>query len=142
MIRRYLVLTVLLHLFWEIAHMPLYTLWNSGTSKEIAFAIVHCTGGDVLIALTALISALVLFGHNRWPHYRFMPVFVAALFFGIIYTAFSEWLNIEVRASWEYTDAMPVVPLVGMGLSPLLQWIVVPPVALFWSRQHVQIRSR
>jgi len=134
-LRRYLIATAVLNMVWETAHIPLYTLWETGTRGEIAFAVIHCTGGDVLIALAALSSALVLFGHKQWPALRFQPVFVATLIIGIVYTAFSEWLNIEVRASWEYSEAMPVLPIIGMGLSPLLQWIVVPAVAFYWSRQ-------
>jgi hypothetical protein len=33
--------------------------------------------------------------------------------------------------SWAYSDWMPVIPIAGLsiGLSPLLQWIVVPAAA-------------
>jgi hypothetical protein len=57
----------------------------------------------------------------------------ATLIFGICYTVFSEWLNVVVRAAWAYSGLMPVIPLLGMdvGLSPLLQWIVLP-LAAFW----------
>ena len=135
MLRRYLLVTAVLHFMWEIAHMPLYTLWETGTRNEIAFAAVHCTGGDVLIALAAIVGALVFFGHRGWPNQSFASVFATTVIIGIVYTAFSEWLNIEVRASWEYSELMPVVPIIGMGLSPLLQWLVVPTVAVYWSRR-------
>ena len=45
------------------------------------------------------------------------------------YTIFSEWLNTSVRGSWTYSDLMPVVPVIGTGLAPLLQWCVVPTLA-------------
>ncbi len=38
---------------WESLHLPLYTIWLQGTRGENAFAVVHCTGGDIL----------------RWPHF-------------------------------------------------------------------------
>jgi hypothetical protein len=36
-----------------------------------------------------------------------------------------------VRAAWTYSDWMPIVSIAGLqvGLSPLLQWIVVPGAA-------------
>ena len=52
---------------------------------------------------------------------------------GLAYTVFSERLNIEVRRSWAYSDLMPVLPPVGTGLAPLLQWLVVPAAALWWA---------
>ena len=54
---------------------------------------------------------------------------------GVAYTIFSEWLNIVVRQSWAYSEAMPVVPLIGVGLSPLLQWLVIPGVAMLVVRR-------
>jgi len=35
---------------------------------------------------------------------------------------------VSVRGSWAYAQAMPVVA--GIGLSPLLQWVLVPLVVL------------
>jgi hypothetical protein len=55
---------------------------------------------------------------------------LAALILGAAYTIFSEWLNVEIRHSWSYTAAMPVLPWLGTGLTPLLQWLIVPALAL------------
>jgi len=90
--------------------MPLYTLWQTGTAYEIAFAAVHCTGGDVLIALSAVVLALFLVGSPAWPAARRGHVIVLTVVLGLTYTLFSEWLNIEVRESWAYSDLMPVIP--------------------------------
>ena len=54
---------------------------------------------------------------------------LTAIVLGAAYTIFSEWLNVQIRRSWSYTAAMPVVPGLGTGLAPLLQWIVVPGLA-------------
>ena len=63
-----------------------------------------------------------------------------AILLGAAYTVFSEWLNINIRRSWSYTDAMPVLPLLGTGLTPLLQWVVVPGLAfatvMGWERRR------
>lgn len=114
------------NLAWEFVHMPLYTLWQTGTVSEIAFAALHCTGGDVLIALSVLILALFLVGSPEWPAMRKGQVIALTVVFGLAYTLFSEWLNIEVREVWAYSDLMPVIPIIDAGLSPVLQWIVIP----------------
>jgi hypothetical protein len=49
---------------------------------------------------------------------------------GAAYTILSEWLNVEIRRSWSYTATMPVLPFLGTGLTPLLQWLIVPTLAL------------
>ena len=104
---------------------------------EQAFAVVHCTLGDLLIAVSTLTLALILAGDHAWPRRRFWPVAILTIASGIGYTAFSEWLNVVVRASWAYSEWMPVLTLLGqkIGLSPLLQWIVVPAAAFAFAKQ-------
>ena len=128
-LRRYFLASTLGNLIWEFAQLPLYTVWQRGSAREIVFAAVHCSGGDVLIAGVCLISALMIIGNRQWPHARFRVVASATILSGLAYTVFSEWLNTEVRGSWAYTEWMPTLPLIGAGLSPFAQWIVVPSVA-------------
>ncbi len=124
-------------LAWEAAHLSLYTLWRTGTTGEKLFAVVHCTLGDLLIALASLVLGLVLAGRRDWPFRQFGTVSALAMTSGLGYTAFREWRNIVVRESWAYSDLMPVVPMLGfeVGLSSPLQWIVVPTLALHAARR-------
>ena len=142
-LRTDLVMHVGLNLAWETAHMPLYTIWREGTAGEIAFAAIHCTGGDLLIGISALIVALVVAGSREWPASGFGPVVAVVLAVGVGYTVFSEWLNIVLRRSWAYSELMPVIPFFGfqVGLSPLLQWLVVPAAALLIARRHARRRG-
>jgi hypothetical protein len=128
-LRRYFLFSAGGHLAWETAHIPLYTIWIEGTWGEIGFAILHCTGGDLLIAMSTLLLSLFLVGNAIWPLERKHRVLIVALVFGVAYTVFSEWLNIVVRAAWAYRDVMPVVPILDAGLTPLLQWLIVPTTA-------------
>jgi len=139
-IRLYTVYTAFGHLIWEMAHIPLYTIWVEGTWKEIAFAVVHCTGGDLLIAMSTLLLALFLVGGQAWPSERAGRVLLLALALGVSYTIFSEWLNIVIREAWAYRDIMPVVPVIDAGLTPLLQWIIVPTLA-YWAAAKVPLRK-
>lgn len=134
-IGRYFLVIAPAHLIWEFAHMPLYTLWTEGTSGEIIFAAVHCAVGDWMIAATSLLLALILFGGPDWPRRRYVLVMVAAIVFALVYTVFSEWLNIEVRESWAYRDIMPRLPPLGTGLTPVLQWLVLPGIGSWWARR-------
>ncbi|NTT88360.1 hypothetical protein [Tabrizicola fusiformis] len=121
------------NLVWEIGHLPLYTLWVTGSPGEIAYAVLHCTVGDVMIGGICLLLSLALLDRKAWPHARFGAVAGATILFALGYTVFSEWLNTEVRESWTYREAMPRLPILGTGLTPVLQWIVVPVLAFRWS---------
>ena len=129
---RFLAALTGLNLVWEIGQLPFYTLWSNGNWREIGIAVAHCTVGDVLIAVASA-TALLALSRWRWPlpgrqSAIFLGCFVAL---GVTYTIFSEWLNTTVRSSWSYSDLMPIVPPLGTGVAPLLQWIVVPMLA-FW----------
>lgn len=123
------------NLVWETAQIPLYTLWTEGSLGQIAFAVLHCTGGDLLIAVSCLMGGLVLVGAPQWPADRFLPVAAFTTITGLLYTVFSEWLNVEVRQSWAYAPSMPTLSPLGTGLTPVLQWLVVPSLALAFARR-------
>ena len=133
-LRRYFAFIAPAHLAWEFAHMPLYTIWEQGSTAEIVFAALHCTGGDVLIATSTLTIALLLFGTD-WPESAAARrnVITLTVTIGVGYTVFSEWLNIVIREAWAYSDLMPVIPILETGLSPLAQWLVIPAFGLWWA---------
>ena len=141
-LRRYFLCIAAANLVWEFAQLPLYTIWRDGTPGEIVFAAIHCTGGDILIASAAVLGSLMLLGGGRWPMDRYRTVATAALVSGIAYTIFSEWLNTGIRGSWSYADLMPTLPLIGSGLSPLAQWIVIPLAAFWWARRPIVVRTQ
>jgi hypothetical protein len=65
-LRIYLGVIIAANLTWEFLHLPLYTIWTTGTLGEQVFAAAHCASGDILIALASLTLALVLAGERGW----------------------------------------------------------------------------
>jgi len=135
LLARYLGCSAVAHLLWELLQLPLYTIWLSAPARELAYAVLHCTAGDLLIAAGTLVLAiLVRRGDLRSPtQYRNTAVLAIAL--GLAYTTGSEWYNTRITLDWGYADAMPTVG--GIGLGPLLQWLIVPSIAFGWTRRHV-----
>lgn len=127
---RYLVIAAVANLGWEMVQLPLYTIWRTGTPAELTYAVIHCTAGDVIQVGAALLVALLLAGDRAWPWRSYVRVTLLATVVGIAFTIFSEWVNVEVRRSWGYAPEMPLLPFLGTGLSPLLQWVIIPPAAL------------
>jgi hypothetical protein len=131
-LRRYVAMSFILHLIWEFFQLPLYTLWSTATIGQQVFAVVHCTIGDIMIAGLSLMAALVFVDQSRWPSVGMRLVWVFTVLLAVSYTIYSEWLNVNVRGSWAYSALMPTVPIVGTGVSPLLQWFAVPTLALWF----------
>ena len=137
-LRRYIAFVGVANLVWEFAQSPLYTIWREEPFANIAVAVIHCTAGDLLISSSALLAALIIAGNERWPIDRFCLVAALAVVGALAYTIFSEWLNTDIRGSWAYTEWMPVLPFIGSGLTPFLQWIFIPPIALRWARTGIR----
>ena len=129
-----------LSLAWEIAQLPLYTLWTEATPAYMAYAVVHCTLGDVLIGTAALLLALTVARGGGLAGWRWRRIAVLTALLGAGYTVFSEWMNTAILGSWAYAAWMPRVQLAGIaiGLSPLLQWLVLPPLALYLMRRSAR----
>ncbi len=133
---RYLACLAGLNLIWEIAQLPLYTIWSEAPLNKLAFAVAHCTVGDVLIGGGALLIAVLALRAPAFEHWNWIAVGLLAVFVGVAYTAFSEWTDTTIRNSWQYSSLMPLVRVgsVPIGLSPILQWLVLPPLALYLAR--------
>ena len=140
--RRFLALGYLpwlggLSLAWEVAQLPLYTIWTDSTAGYIAFAVAHCTLGDLMIGSAALALALIAGRERALERWHWRRIAVTATLAGTSYTAFSEWLNVAILRSWVYAEWMPVIEVAGLrlGVSPLFQWLVIPPLALYLARK-------
>ena len=136
----YLLVAGTANLVWEAAQLPLYTIWKTAPMGELAYAAIHCTIGDLMILAAALLLALLLAGDGAWPKCGFARVALVTTALGVAFTIFSEWLNVEILRNWAYAKAMPLVPPLETGLSPFLQWVLVPPLVLCAMRP-LRIRS-
>ncbi len=130
----------LLHFVWEMLQAPLYADMASAPHWAAVLECARATGGDVLITASAYAGAAV------WTHDRLwlgqarrgsgLVVFLGA---GLVITSILEWLNVYVWRTWAYAPDMPLV--LGVGLAPILQWLLVPPLILWLARRHLGLSS-
>lgn len=131
-LRAYLPRLAACSLAWEILQLPLYTLWSMQSPARIAYAVAHCTAGDIMIGTSALLAALMVTGANGfadWQGRRIVPLMVLLT---VAFTIVSERSNLA-SGSWAYSPSMPLLPGIEVGLSPMLQWVLVPIVAWRWA---------
>ncbi len=133
--RNYLISIAVLNAIWETLHMPLYEIWYQGTWPIIIYSGVHCTIGDVFIGLTSFILATIFIRFNVMSRNTYLALVILTTIFAVSYTIYSEWLNIYLRGGWAYNELMPILPIANfqLGVSPLLQWVVIPFLAFWWA---------
>jgi len=137
---RYLPIFAVLSLAWEWAHVRLYTIWTEAQLSYIAFSVAHCTLGDVLIGTAGLVLALILARERRLNEWHGRRIAILSALIGVAYTAFSEWMNITILRAWKYAPAMPTLSIgdFELGLTPLAQWLVIPPLALYLALRSIR----
>lgn len=121
-------LAFILNLTWEIAHVRLYAIWAEADGMTIAWSLLHCSLGDVVIALVMFALAGIALWRSDWPASHPWTGGAIVVIGAIAFTAWSEWYNVYRAGSWGYTARMPTI--FGIGLSPLLQWLILPPVMI------------
>jgi hypothetical protein len=121
---RWMALALALHGLWEMAQLPLYTLWYEADALRIAANLFHCLIGDALIAMGAYLITAAIFRSIDWPWRDVWRGGAVMIVLGLGYTVFSEWYNVYRAGAWSYAASMPLVA--GIGLAPLMQWLVVP----------------
>ena len=119
-----------LELLWEVAQFPLYDVWHQNDWGFILYGLVHCTLGDLLILLV-IYELVALLRGRFWYQYHPISGGFAFTALGVGYTVFSELTNVRVEGTWGYTELMPMIPVLEVGGTPFLQWLLIPPV-LVW----------
>lgn len=129
-----------LELLWETAQFPLYNVWRQHDWGYILYGLAHCTMGDLLILLVAYEMVTLLHRNRGWFTNNVVYGGVMFTLFGAGYTVYSEITNVRFKSTWGYTDLMPLVPIVDIGVTPLLQWLLIPPVLVWRMRQAADAR--
>lgn len=138
LIWQWALLALVLHLLWEVGQLPFYTLWGNGNTWRIALYVMHCVLGDVMIATLSYLAVALAWRQVDWPRQRPWAGGTMLVALGLGYTVFSEWYNVYRVGAWAYAEIMPRI--LGIGLTPLVQWLVVP-VAMLMLVRRASIRS-
>jgi hypothetical protein len=128
-------LAFFLNFFWEVVHTYFYTLKDS-TFDTMLSGWLHCTWGDVIITIGSFWFVSLTSWNRRWFLGLNKINFIGFIMVGVAYTFFSEWANIQIFKSWSYNESMPMIPWTEVGLSPVLQWVVIPSTVILLTRHY------
>ncbi len=127
----------ILNATWEWLESPFFIDMTSDLNTIIWYRI-HCTLGDSIILMIGYILMSFYYRNFSWVHNSNVKHHAIFVVMGTIYTLFSEYLNVYANNSWSYSDYMPLLPFVNIGLVPLFQWIILPPVVIFITKRQIR----
>lgn len=111
---------------WEITQGFLY-VGMSGIAESWWHCFVASLGDGVLVGVIQLIGWCA-FGRADWFIWPGSRRYAVMLGSGLVIGVAVEWVAVEVLHRWRYTEQMPLIPGAEIGLIPVLQMILLPPI--------------
>jgi small-conductance mechanosensitive channel len=117
--------TAALHFVWEMGQGGRFASMAPLSFWRATLLCARATVGDVVITAVAFAIAAAAARSARWPAERrqaFLPIaiFIAL---GLAVTVAYEIHAIAI-GQWSYAETMPTIA--GVGVLPILQWLVIP----------------
>ncbi len=130
-----LIYAFLVNLVWEMLQMPLFAYPTAVTWGQASLECVQAAAGDALMLLASFWLVALLWRDRRWilqPSTGALGLFLVP---GLAMTVVFEALATDVWGRWTYADTMPVLPVTGTGVVPLLQWVLLPLLIVWLVRR-------
>ncbi len=116
-------LAFLLNFTWEVIQIPLYK-GSSFTANHIAFCALGSLA-DVIMVLLLYLGFAFIFRKPFWIQDARWQKVIILILIGAIGAILSEMRHLSL-GSWSYDDSMPIIPVVKVGISPVLQFMILP----------------
>ena len=125
---------------WEMLQAPLYVGMAETPHWSATLYCLVATLGDCVLFLVAFGLTAAIFRNRHWIRTATFLQVVWFTVIGLIVTVLIEEAAVRgIGWNWRYTALMPRLPLLGTGLSPVLQWMILPPLVMWLVRR--QLRS-
>lgn len=133
-------LVFIINFLWEISQMFLYENHTNGFWNFI-FLHIKASLGDVVIFLLIYLLGALIFQSKKWFVKENKSKYFIASLLGLIIAIVIERYALATQR-WAYNNLMPVIPLLKVGLSPILQMIILPPITILFLEKLKSKNSR
>lgn len=125
----------LLHLLWENLQAPLYAGFTS--FRQHFWICFKATWGDLFFMFIIYASLAFVHRNPLWiadrSTYTHPATWVITLLLGILLAVSFELWAVYVDHRWQYAEAMPLIPVIKIGLTPVLQMLFIPIITLLFT---------
>lgn len=133
LIALFFITSFVLHLAWEILQMPLYALPPAPFWENVQMCLFATATGDMAFMLTLYLAIAAVHQDMWWvgseSRYWHIGTWIVPLLVGSLLAVSFELLAVYAVHRWQY-GSMPLVPVLRVGVTPLLQMIFVPALTL------------
>ena len=117
-----------LHFVWEFSHVRLYTGYSHWSGNAPVY--VLATFGDVLYTLGAFALVCAIKKTYDWVRDATASDYLVLVSLGFLIALFVEYKGLALDR-WQYLPQMPIIPVLKVGLSPILEMSLLLPLSVF-----------
>lgn len=122
---------------WERAQSSLYVM--PGEAEVEWWMCTAASVADGLVVLLLFRIGWLVIGQRDWYLRPGARGYAVLLLSGAVISVTVEWITIYGAHWWAYSPRMPLVPGLNIGLAPLAQMLVLPPLIFallaWWHRK-------
>lgn len=120
----------MLNFVWEKTHVVLYKDYSDFVAKFFIPVSIYTAFIDTILVLIIYFLNAVIFQDFLWvKRINYFNILITGIF-GIFIATFIEQRALNL-GKWAYTDSMPILPILNVGLSPVLQMILLPVIIFY-----------
>jgi hypothetical protein len=120
-----LALAFLLNLVWEMLQMPLYKGMQINVRSALVCGLAAIA--DAIMSLLLYFGFAFIYKNSYWIENINWQRFIALILAGGVGSALMEIRHLNA-GTWVYTKSMPVIPVINVGLIPVLQFMILPGI--------------
>lgn len=132
------VVAVLVNYPWELAQSPLYV--GMGSLRQMWWHCFRASLGDGLLVLLIFATGWLVLQRWNWFVHPGAHGYLLMLVTGLVIGISVEGIAVYLARRWTYTSQMPLVPGLQVGVVPVLQMLVLPPL-IFRAVMRLMLRD-
>ncbi len=125
----------LINLFWEVSHSLLYETITDMVVREYVPRILQASIGDIIMVLIIFLGVSGINKSFNWRINNIKNVLLSiifGIFIAVVFEFYAQYTN-----RFTYNPSMPVIPLVNVGLTPVLQIVITPLIVFFLAEKII-----
>ena len=127
----FFIISFLLNFVWEMWQMPFFIFDAQDSYLRMNIMCTQASIGDGMITIIAYLITSKVFDNSKWYHEWKTKYIIIYLCVGVLLTVVLELYNTMILGRWSYAGIMPLLPIIKIGLVPILQWLIVPILVVY-----------
>jgi hypothetical protein len=111
-------LAVSLHLIWEVTQIEAYDFPETSLTTVAIGCFVPSLGDGLM--------TLIIY----WVLRPGIRGYLSMMSTGLLLAVAVEWNALYLTGSWAYSERMFIVPVLGVGVLPVMQMLLLPPITI------------